>query len=51
MAFNYSEYAALFNKGDDQALMDKYFVKEIVFSGTGQETKGHEALMTFLTWV
>ena len=51
MNFNYSEYAALFNKGNDQALVDRYFDNDIIFSGTGQETKGHVALMNFLIWV
>jgi hypothetical protein len=51
MNFNYSEYAALFNKGNDQALVDRYFDNDIIFSGTGQETKGHVALMKFLIWV
>jgi len=51
MGFEYSEYAALFNKGDDKLLVDTYFDEDIIFSGTGRETKGREGLLKFLTWV
>ena len=42
MGFEYSEYAALFNKGEDKVLVDTYFDENIIFSGTGRETKGRE---------
>jgi len=51
MAFQYHEYAALFNKGDDVKLIDKYFDDNVVFTGSSGPLRGREALLKFLFWV
>jgi hypothetical protein len=48
MTFDYTEYEAIFNRGDDDALLEKYFDEEIIFSGSSSESKGKPALKTFL---
>jgi hypothetical protein len=47
MGFEYPEYAAIFNKGDDKLLVDTYFDENIIFSGTGRETKSREGVLKF----
>jgi len=51
MTFDYVEYEALFNTGDDNALVDRYFDKDIVFQSSSQAMKGHAELRKFLTCV
>jgi ketosteroid isomerase-like protein len=47
---NYDEYMALFNTGNDAALVDRFFDDAVVFSGGTREMRGKPALMEFLAW-
>jgi len=51
MTLDYAEYEALFNTGDDEALVDQYFDKDVIFQGSSQAMKGHAELRKFLAWV
>ncbi len=47
---NYDNYIALFNTGDDAALVETYFADDLVFSGGSREYHGKQALLDFLAW-
>ncbi len=47
---NYNEYEALFNSGDDTALIAKFFDDDVAFSGGARDYRGREQLKTFLDW-
>ena len=47
---NYDDYIALFNTGDDAALVERYFAEDVVFTGGTRESRGKAALLTFLNW-
>lgn len=47
---NYDDYIALFNTGDDAALIERYFADDVVFSGGTRDYQGKAALKTFLDW-
>jgi ketosteroid isomerase-like protein len=47
---NYEEYEALFNTGNDAALIEKFFDDDIVFTGGAREYRGKEQLKAFLDW-
>lgn len=47
---NYDDYIALFNTGDDAALVETYFADDLVFSGGSREYHGKQALLDFLAW-
>jgi len=47
---NYDEYVALFNTGDDEALIERYFADDIEFSGTGRYYRGKDEVRAFLAW-
>ena len=47
---NYNEYEALFNTGDDAALVAKYFDDDVVFSGGARDYRGKAQLKAFLDW-
>lgn len=47
---NYNDYIALFNTGDDAALVDRFFAEEIAFSGGTRDYQGRAALKAFLDW-
>jgi len=51
MILDYAEYEALFNTGDDEALVDRYFHKDVIFQCSSQAMKGHAELRKFLAWV
>ena len=44
---NYNEYEALFNSGDDAALVAKYFDDDVVFSGGARDYRGKAQLEAF----
>jgi ketosteroid isomerase-like protein len=48
--FNYDDYVALFNTGDDAALVERFFADEVAFSGGTRDYKGKVALKSFLDW-
>lgn len=47
---NYDDYVALFNSGDDEALVHQYFADDIVFTGGSRQHSGKQALLGFLAW-
>jgi hypothetical protein len=47
---NYNEYEALFNTGDDAALIARFFDADIVFTGGAREYRGKAELKAFLDW-
>jgi hypothetical protein len=47
---NYAEYEALFNTGDDVALVERFFHDDIVFTGGSRDYRGKEQLKAFLDW-
>ena len=47
---NYDEYIALFNTGDDAALVERFFADDVVFSGGTRDYQGKAALKSFLDW-
>lgn len=47
---NYDEYIALFNTGDDAALIERFFDDDVVFSGGSRDYRGKAALESFLDW-
>jgi ketosteroid isomerase-like protein len=48
--FNYNEYEALFNTGDDAALIARFFDDDVVFTGGTREYRGKAELKKFLDW-
>ncbi len=47
---NYDEYVTLFNTGDDEALIERYFADEIEFSGSTRYYRGKSDVRAFLAW-
>lgn len=47
---DYKAYEAVFNTGDDAALVARFFRNDVVFSGGTREYRGKAELMAFLTW-
>ncbi len=47
---NYDDYVALFNTGDDAALIERFFDDEVVFSGGMRDYRGKAQLERFLHW-
>ncbi len=47
---NYDDYIAVFNTGDDAALLERFFAEDVVFTGGTREYQGKAALRAFLDW-
>jgi ketosteroid isomerase-like protein len=47
---DYAEYEALFNTGDDAALVERFFADDLVFSGGSRDHRGKDGLLGFLAW-
>ena len=47
---NYDHYSALFNTGDDAALVERFFADDVLFTGGTREHRGRAALKAFLDW-
>jgi ketosteroid isomerase-like protein len=47
---NYNEYEALFNTGDDAALIERFFHDNVVFTGGARDYRGKAELKAFLDW-
>jgi len=47
---DYAEYERLFNTGDDEALVARFFCEDVRFSGGSGDRFGHEGLLEFLRW-
>jgi ketosteroid isomerase-like protein len=47
---NYNEYEALFNTGNDAALIERFFDDDVVFSGGNRDYRGKAQLKAFLDW-
>jgi ketosteroid isomerase-like protein len=47
---NYNDYIAVFNTGDDAALVDRFFADDVLFTGGARDYQGKAALKAFLDW-
>ena len=47
---NYDDYIAVFNTGDDAALLARFFDDDITFTGGARDYQGKAQLKTFLDW-
>jgi len=47
---NYDDYIAVFNTGDDAALVERFFADDVAFSGGTRDYRGKAALKSFLDW-
>jgi ketosteroid isomerase-like protein len=47
---SYKEYEALFNTGDDAALIERFFHDDVIFTGGAREYRGKAQLKDFLDW-
>jgi ketosteroid isomerase-like protein len=47
---DYKDYEALFNTGNDAALVERFFDEHVVFTGGSREHHGRAALRAFLDW-
>jgi hypothetical protein len=47
---NYDDYIAVFNTGDDAALVARFFDDDVRFSGGSRDYRGKAALKAFLDW-
>jgi ketosteroid isomerase-like protein len=47
---DYTEYEALFNTGDDAALVARFFADDVVFTGGNRNYRGKGELKAFLDW-
>ena len=41
---NYDDYIAVFNSGDDAALLERFFAEDVVFTGGSRDYQGKPAL-------
>lgn len=48
--FDYAEYIDAFNRGDDAALIDRYFVEDFRFIGTTRAYASRAEFLAFLQW-
>jgi SnoaL-like domain len=47
---NYDDYIAVFNTGDDAALVERFFDDDVLFTGGSRDYRGKAALKSFLDW-
>ena len=47
---DYAAYEALFNTGDDRALVERFFCKDVRFTGGSRDYHGSDQLLAFLEW-
>jgi ketosteroid isomerase-like protein len=47
---DYQAYEAVFNSGDDDALVERFFADDVVFAGATRQHHGKAALSAFLAW-
>ena len=47
---DYGDYVALFNTGDDAALVERFFAEDVTFTGGTRSHHGRAALKAFLDW-
>ncbi len=50
MALDYKAYEDCFNTGDDEALVERFFDEDLVFSGGNRTYEGKQGLLDFLRW-
>jgi ketosteroid isomerase-like protein len=48
--FDYREYEAVFNSGDDAALVARFFDDDVMFTGGTRQYRGKAQLAAFLAW-
>jgi hypothetical protein len=47
---NYDDYIAVFNTGDDAALLERFYAEDVAFTGGTRDYQGKAALRSFLAW-
>lgn len=47
---DYAEYERVFNTGDDDLLVERFFCEDVRFSGGTTDRSGHAGLLDFLRW-
>lgn len=47
---DYDDYIALFNTGDDEALLEQFFAHDCVMESAGGSYHGHDGMRKFLRW-
>jgi len=47
---DYDDYIALFNTGDDTALIERFFADDVLFTGGRRQYRGKAELRQFLDW-
>jgi ketosteroid isomerase-like protein len=47
---NYADYVADFNRGDDAAVVAKYYAPDCVMESSGRTVAGRDGLLAFLDW-
>ena len=47
---DYAEYERVFNTGDDDLLVERFFCEDVRFSGGSTDRVGHAGLLDFLRW-
>lgn len=47
---DYEDYIALFNTGDDEALLERYFAEDCVMESASGTRRGKQAMREFLAW-
>lgn len=50
VGFDYAEYVAAFNRGEDAALIERYFVPDFRFIGTTRSYDSRAEFLAFLNW-
>lgn len=50
MTLDYEAYEALFNTGDDEALVERFFAEDCVMVSASGERRGRGELLAFLEW-
>lgn len=48
--FDYDDYVAAFNRGDDAALIERYFVPDFKFTGGSRRYETRDEFLAFLNW-
>ena len=47
---NYVDYERIFNSGDDDALVERFYADDVVFTGGTRDYQGKQQLRGFLAW-
>lgn len=48
--FDYADYVEVFNSGDDETLVERFYHDDLVFTGGSRRHEGKQGLKDFLAW-